>query len=192
MKILIAGMLALLIGVGGGAFLSGNRVKAELLEAAAQATADSIAVAEADDDVEHGAPVEPVGGGHATQADPTIESATQATHTDTATGPTPERAMADALLQAATEQTDERDTAAEAAAERARLADEGARKLSKIFGAMQAQDAADVLQEMKDEEIEMILKHMSDRLAAQILGVFDPSRAAALSQVVLRTRQEGM
>jgi flagellar motility protein MotE (MotC chaperone) len=192
MKILIAGMLALVLGVGGGAFVSGNRVKSELLAAATQATTDSIAAAEAAEAAEHAAPVEAAEADHATPTDTASAGHEDAEPTGTAAGPTPERAMADALIQAATEQTDEPDAAAEAAAERARLADEGARKLSKIFGAMQPQDAADVLQEMRDEEIEMILKHMSDRLAAQILGVFDPSRAAALSQVVLRTRQEGM
>jgi hypothetical protein len=67
--------------------------------------------------------------------------------------------------------------AAAAAAETARLAEEGARKLSKIFGAMQAQDAAAVLQEMEDREIEQILQHMSDRLAAQILPA--PARSGS-------------
>ena len=63
--------------------------------------------------------------------------------------------------------------------------DSAAIKLSSIFAAMQPADAAAVLQEMTDEEVESIIQHMQARLAGQILGQFEPERAALLSRVVL-------
>ena len=214
MRIMIIGVSALIVGVGAGAFISGTQVKKDILELADQAAADSAANAPAEGaEVAAGNPAgsagDPAGvDGQATMgvdsaaatgeeaARPTAEdgSAVHLEDVAAATGegpvPTPEQAMAEAPL-AATGETTAEQAAADSAAERVRLADEGARKLSKIFGAMQAQDAADVLQEMENEEIELILQHMSDRLAAQILGVFEPARAAALSRVVLGTGGTG-
>jgi flagellar motility protein MotE (MotC chaperone) len=50
---------------------------------------------------------------------------------------------------------------------------------------MEAKDAAKVLQNLDDEEVQAILFHLSDRKAAEILGNFEPARAATLSRVVL-------
>jgi len=67
----------------------------------------------------------------------------------------------------------------------------GTVRLAGIFGAMRAEDAARVLQNLDDEEVQAILFHLSDRKAAEILGNFEPTRAAALSRVVLGTRGHG-
>jgi hypothetical protein len=64
----------------------------------------------------------------------------------------------------------------------------GTLRLSKIFGAMKAPDAAKVLQNLDDEEVSAILFHLSDRKAAEILGNFVPERAATLSRAVLTSR----
>ena len=42
MKIAIIGFSALIIGIGGGAFVSGSKVKAQILEEAELARADSV------------------------------------------------------------------------------------------------------------------------------------------------------
>lgn len=185
MKILLIGVVALVLGVGGGAFMSGSKVKEQLLAEATQAAADSVEAAHAAEETgQHEEPEpEPAVADPESEVPPTTggEAVVQVT-TATAPALTPEE-QAELLAGA-----DSAAIVAAAEAEAERLAEEGARKLSKIFGAMQTQDAAAVLQEMEDEEIEMILKHMSDRLAGQILGVFEPARAAALSRVVLGTR----
>jgi flagellar motility protein MotE (MotC chaperone) len=64
-------------------------------------------------------------------------------------------------------------------------ADEGSKRLAKIFGSMDAEDAAKVLEQLNDDEVRSILFHMSDRKAAEILGNFSPERAANLSRTVL-------
>lgn len=179
MKIAIAGGAALVLGLGVGSIVSGNGVKNGLLEEAAQLAADSAAAHEADHD--EAPALDPVahvpsedagdhsGAALAVEDEPVVAAASSEAQLPVEPNPY------DVLLAAA----------ADSAAERARIAEEGARKLAQIFGAMQAQDAANVLQEMSDVEIEMILKHMNDRLAAQILGVFEPQRAASLSRAVL-------
>jgi flagellar motility protein MotE (MotC chaperone) len=50
---------------------------------------------------------------------------------------------------------------------------------------MKAADAAKVLQNLDDEEVSAILFHLSDRKAGEILGNFEPGRAATLSRAVL-------
>lgn len=62
---------------------------------------------------------------------------------------------------------------------------DGSARLGKIFAAMDARDAARVLEMLDDHEVRSILSHMTDRHAAAILGHFDPARAATLSRVVL-------
>ena len=53
MKIAIIGFAALVIGIGGGAFVSGSKVKAQILEAAALAHADSVSHAAGPDSTSH-------------------------------------------------------------------------------------------------------------------------------------------
>ena len=62
---------------------------------------------------------------------------------------------------------------------------EGPIRLAKIFGAMDADEAAAVLENLEDVEVQSILRHISDRKAAAILSNFDPARAAMLSRVVM-------
>ena len=198
MKVMMIGVVALLIGVGGGAFLSGTKVKDRILEevaeaehaaeaAAEAAIMDSIAViAAGGDQASTGqsagpAPSDATTTGLDVESDPT--GAQREAEAAAAAAAAAAQAEADALARAEAE--------AEAAATAAGLQEEGARKLAKIFGAMQAPAAADVLQQMSDGEIEMILQHMNDRMAAQILGVFDPTRAARLSRAVLGTLGTG-
>lgn len=214
MKSMIVGLGALLIGLGGGAFVSGSKVKDELL----LAHADSVAAAPATNHDEAGSHAAPAGAGgsegvpvelsasaqnapahdagtapggsvNASATDmagaaPSLPVGTTVGATSTpAVDPGPpepteaERAAAQALL----------DEAAEVQAAAVAMA-EGAQKLSKIFGAMKAPDAAAVLQQMTDEEVKAILLQMSDRLAAAILGEFDAERAAELTRVVLMSR----
>ncbi len=62
---------------------------------------------------------------------------------------------------------------------------QGAMQLARMFSSMKAVDAAAVLQELTDAEVDAILRHMQSRLAGQILGEFEPARAALLSRTVL-------
>lgn len=61
----------------------------------------------------------------------------------------------------------------------------GTARLARIFGAMKAKDASNVLQNLNDTEVRAILFHLTDRKAAEILGNFEPARAATLSRAVL-------
>ncbi len=71
-------------------------------------------------------------------------------------------------------------------AEKKPLNEEGAKKLAKIFAAMKPADAAKVLSKMSDEEVKAIVMHMAPRVAGQVVGSFEPTRAAALSKIVLQ------
>ena len=59
------------------------------------------------------------------------------------------------------------------------------RRLAKMFGSMQAREAARVLENMSDGEVEVILAQLGDREAASILSNLSPERAAQISQVVI-------
>lgn len=59
------------------------------------------------------------------------------------------------------------------------------RRLAKLFGSMQAREAARVLENMSDGEVEVILAQLGDREAASILSNLTPERAAQISQVVI-------
>ena len=58
-------------------------------------------------------------------------------------------------------------------------------RLSRIFGAMEAEAAADVLKQLGDGQVEAVLLGLSDRRAAAILGNFPSERAAALTASML-------
>lgn len=55
-------------------------------------------------------------------------------------------------------------------------------RLAKIFGAMQAKDAAKVLEQMTDSDIRAILGLMGDRQAAAIIATFPAQRAATIAR----------
>lgn len=67
--------------------------------------------------------------------------------------------------------------------------DDGSRRLARIFSAMKPQEAAAVLERMEDDEVRAVLVQLGDRPAAQILGSFEPDRAARLSRGVLEGRR---
>jgi len=214
MKTSIIGGAAALVGIIGGTVAGGLRVKTEIMEAVADsleahAAAEEAAhaAAQVEDDTA-GAHAEPPGGeGHDSPeavdgpgsssddhdapepvVDPSDQAgspvdfadrdAGQAEGADVRGGPSAVGGSSRGtdMGLAAMLQADSLDQAA---------IEEGARKLSKIFGAMNPQDAANVLQRLGDEEIELILQQMTDRVAAPILEVFDPDRAAVLSRMVI-------
>jgi len=206
MKIGIIGLVSLTIGVGGGAFVGGTRVKNEILAERAQAEADSLAALGSLD--AHGLDVGQVEGGVAValgtedhSGDPEIpEGPVEATHDLDPGGEGQPPEGTETIAQAPSADTAPQvvDTSGEPASEAAAAARplpppqpdsaaiQGAIKLAQIFSAMKAVDAAAVLQEMTDVEVEAILKHMQSRLAGQVLGEFEPERAALLSRVVLK------
>jgi len=59
-------------------------------------------------------------------------------------------------------------------------------RVAKIFGAMEAQDAARVLELLQNNQVQAILAHMSERKVAAILVHLDPARAAELSRQAMR------
>ena len=58
-------------------------------------------------------------------------------------------------------------------------------RLSKIFGAMSARDAAKVLEQMDDADIKEILGRLNDKKAAEILALLPSARAATISKAAL-------
>jgi MgtE-like protein len=60
-------------------------------------------------------------------------------------------------------------------------------RLSKIFGAMAARDAAKVLEQMDDADIKEILGRLNDKKAAEILALIPAPRAAIISKAALAT-----
>ncbi|MBL0173465.1 MAG: hypothetical protein IPP90_22795 [Gemmatimonadaceae bacterium] len=59
-------------------------------------------------------------------------------------------------------------------------------RLSKIFAAMSAKDAAKVMEQMPDADVRAILAMMSDRTAAAVLSQFPAARAAAITKGAVR------
>lgn len=59
-------------------------------------------------------------------------------------------------------------------------------ELAKLFAAMQARDAAKVLEQMEDFEVQVILGALGNREAAAILSNLSPERAAVISRAVIR------
>ncbi len=60
------------------------------------------------------------------------------------------------------------------------------RKLAKVFGAMQARDAARVLEQMGDGDVRTLLASLSNKQQAAILGTFPTQRAATIMRATLR------
>jgi len=63
-------------------------------------------------------------------------------------------------------------------------------RLARIFAAMKPDEAAPVLAQLEDHELEGILLAMQGRNAAPILAEMDPERAARVSRRVLRGNRE--
>ncbi len=213
------GLIGLLLGVVAGAWVGGTREKERLVAEYEAAATDSLAAhgesqEETEAEGDHGVASDPAHGD--TTTDP-VDGDADAAADDPEVGPGhgAEDAAAPAeeepsptsgaetsggmVMDAAEDAGPEGLGGASAATAAAGVAapvqgtalEEGARKLAKIFGAMKPADAADVLKEMEDAEVQAILEYMSDRKAAQILGAFPPERAARLSQVVLAAGGSG-
>lgn len=60
------------------------------------------------------------------------------------------------------------------------------RKIAKVFGAMQARDAARVLEQMDDADVRTILSSLNNKQQAAILGTFPTQRAATIMRATLR------
>lgn len=197
MKSIIVGVLVFLLALGGASFFSISKAKsAAAVEMAEAAAADSLAAADADgndtevpeeeadpseSDPEGGTPGDGAVEGDSLQGDPppaTVEGGAQFASTT--------------LPEAGAEETEEGPSvpAAELGGTDpdGDLNPEGIRRMARIFTAMKPKDAAAVLERMTDTEVQGVMLQMGDRAAAGILSVFDPERAAALSQIVLGRR----
>jgi Mg/Co/Ni transporter MgtE len=64
-------------------------------------------------------------------------------------------------------------------------------ELAKLFASMQARDAAKVLEQMDDFEVQVILGALGNREAAAILSNLSPERAAVISRAVIRGERSG-
>ena len=206
MKTLLVGAAAMFLGVGGGAFVAGNRLKGEIVErleaerlaedhdsSGAETTPETHSVDPNDDardsaDVRDSAdlPADPLdagpGVGDVGTSGPEQPGLTQ--QVGRPSGGVPAAPAPDVAAGS---------TGAGGPAGDAGLGvdSEASRQLAKIFEAMRPEDAAAVLQGMEDSEVRGILLGMDERQAAAILGDFEAARAAALSRLVLQTAPEG-
>ncbi|MFQ5538636.1 MAG: magnesium transporter MgtE N-terminal domain-containing protein [Gemmatimonadota bacterium] len=216
MKIVIMGMVGLLLGTAVGAFVGGKKESARMLSELAAQQADSLArAAEAHGTGDASAP-EP--DAHATEADggdpspqvtdhgerspdtgdPVIHEASDTSGEKGTPEPAPDghatvRGSGDAppgaqgpggLAPAP--------VGAPGASPSPPTVDPAAsKKLAKIFAAMKPVDAAAVLQEMSDSEVQAILMSMAERQAAQVLGKFEAERAAHLTAAVIMRKGDG-
>lgn len=60
------------------------------------------------------------------------------------------------------------------------------KRIAKVFGAMQALDAARVLEQMDDADVRTILASLNNKQQAAILGTFPTQRAATIMRATLR------
>ncbi len=201
MKSIIVGVLVFLLALGGASFFSISKAKsAAAVQMAEAAAADSLAAGDADGDDTEGPQRE--AGGESSESDseggPAGEGAAegdsvQGDPAPPATGEGGAQFASTTLPDAGSEDADEgpsvpaselggTDPAGD-------LNPEGIRRMARIFTAMKPKDAAAVLERMTDAEVQGVMLQMGDRAAAGILSVFDPERAAALSQIVLGRRE---
>lgn len=62
-------------------------------------------------------------------------------------------------------------------------------RLARVFGSMQAREAARVLEFLDDQEVRIILGELGNREAAAILSQLTPERAAVISRSVIRSQR---
>lgn len=237
MRILLIGVGALLLGVGGGAYVSASRAAAPLVEELKAARADSLAAlgedghgeehpTEAPDDAEAEATADqgpapdrshdddgtegthaqassaegqggPAGPGRTTaetgpsaaQPGGAPSGAADGSGAGAETGGLPSAARSGP--QGPTPGARPAGGSTDAGSAVTAPDPEASRKLARIFGAMRPGDAAAVLTEMTNAEVEAILLTLSERQAAAILGNFEPDRAAGLSRAVLGLARTG-
>ena len=61
-------------------------------------------------------------------------------------------------------------------------------KLSKLYGAMKAEEAVAVFNNLEDEQVILILSRMEEEAAAKVLSVTEPKRAARLTQAMIKRK----
>ena len=197
MKLLIPAIAAIIIGVGGGAgyafMYSASEAPASVVadttarldSHSAALVHDSAGVMESDHSVhaegedtssmaQHGEPL-PLTPADSIRA---MEKARAAMH-EVKADPAAEQAKTMAAAQANAANAAQSIKTAASNASQTALPE---LRLAKIFGAMQAKDAARVLEQMSDTDIRLILALMSDRQAAAILSALPAARAATITR----------
>jgi hypothetical protein len=167
-KLILPAVAGLVIGLGGstGAVMLLNRqpeTLADSLEAALEEGADSLAHAD------------------------TAAHAVATAHGEGASAPTDSAGVAvhgDSLAHAAGDSV-----AVPAVADSTGHPLMAAADLAKVFGSMQAREAAAVLQHLNDHEVQLILGQLSTRTAAAILSQLAPERAAVISRAVIQSER---
>lgn len=194
MKSILVGVLAFLLALGGASFFSISKAKsAAAVQMAEAAAADSAAALEAETE-----PAETDVPGDEADPDGSLPPEGDL--------PAPDSLQGDGMPPAGAGAQFASTTLPEAGADPAEdgptvpaselggtdpagdLNPEGIQRMARIFTAMKPKDAAAVLERMTDLEVRGVMLQMGDRPAAAILSVFDPERAAALSQIVLGRR----
>lgn len=178
MKMVIAAVAGLLLGVGGGTGFVMMRHEP------APAVADGVAADSthlAEGGAAHG---EAAAEADAHEADGAHDAATP-TDVANAASPQPNAPGADghATPDAATSTPAKRSASAEADSTFARL--------SRIFGAMKPADAAVVLEKLDDASVRMLLLNLSDRKAAAILSSMPGEKAAMVTRTMLSDARGG-
>ena len=199
MKILLVGAAATVLGLGGGALISGTLLKGDILE-------------RLEEEISFSAPTRTLETGDSGAGGEVIDSTAVPTSVDLSAdqppaedddttgsgqeqpqlapgGGGPSEPVASATCGDSTPESAGPGGSAMDAGPR--IDPEASKKLAKIFEAMRPEDAAAVLQGMEDSEVRGILLSMDERQAAAILGDFETDRAAALSQLVLLTPPGG-
>jgi len=172
-RLVIAALAGLLLGIGGGiaaSWLRGPAVQPPtVLVADSTAAIDSVAVADS-----------------AGSAPGDTACACSADSTST---PIAMRDSTSAAVAAPANATPARDTIADpitAVTDSIRAQRE---RLVRIMGAMKPSDAARALVPLDDAQVEAVLFGMSERKAAAILGSFPAERASSLMRSILNRRQ---
>lgn len=212
MKVVILAVLGLLVGIGGGsatavlkarkAFAAGAAVRARVVadslakveeegaaaRSPADTTADSSAPAAAEPQVAAGAGAKP-GAAHPAKGAPAPSGATREAPAASSRGEKWDRAVA-------TVESRGTPTAAGSAAPRlpslppkpaALAVPPATARVAKIFAAMPAKEAAKVMMQLDDDDVQAIIGSVSEKQAAAILQNFAPERAAAISKAVMRS-----
>jgi hypothetical protein len=200
MKLIIFAVLGLLVGIGGGSAVAVmNAKKAYAADVAHKASlvADSLAQAE-EDGTAHAAT-----DAHAADSAATVDTAAAETHVaaaeDHAPTPAPAKVVPPKNYSRAVQTVESNGapgsvprTATKPAPPpkpipTAAAPAPGAAKVAKIFAAMPPKDAAMVLEQLDDNEVQSVISSLSEKQAAAILRNFPPPRAALISKGVLRS-----
>lgn len=208
-KIVIAGIAAFVLALGGGTGVAMWRAKQAAAHAAAanEKHPAAVAAAPASDSTHAAASAD---SGHAKADSTPVVAAAAAPAADSAKPGAAKAADGKHEVAAATPKGEGAATAAKAAALAPRAsvvnvrpagtppAPKGAsdsaqralgfKQLAKIFGSMKPTDATKVMALMTDDEVDGVLRQFQPRQAADLLANFPKERAAALSRRLLQPR----